>query len=48
MMGFVHVDLGDFLFCLSDCIHKGKIAKKRAKGKSRGIVREGKDYNREA
>lgn len=39
---------GFFLFCLSDCIHKGKIAKKRVKGKSRGIVQEGKDYSREA
>lgn len=44
---FVHLGLGDF-FVLSLCIHKGKIAKKRAKGKSRGIVQEGKDYTREA
>lgn len=40
--------LRDFLFCLSDCIHKGKIGKKRVKGKSRDIVQEGKDYSREA
>lgn len=39
---------GIFLFCLSDCIHKGKIAKKRAKGKSRSAVQEGKYYSREA
>lgn len=37
-----------FFFFVSDCIHKGKIAKKRVKGKSRGIVQEGKDYSREA
>lgn len=43
----VHLGLGHF-FVLSLCIHKEKIAKKRVKGKSRGIVQEGKDYSREA
>jgi len=42
MTFFVHLGLGFFLFCLSDCIQKRKIAKKRAKGRSRGIVQEEK------